>query len=65
MFVINTYAIKKFLNLITLIFGDLFILIILVETLVDLPPINHLQSVRIKLQTIGEIHEDPKTAVHH
>ena len=30
----------------------------------DLPPINHLQSVRIKLLTIGEIHEDPKTAVH-
>jgi hypothetical protein len=63
MFVINTYAIKKFLNLITLIFGDLFILIILVETLVDLPPINHSQSVRIKLLTIGETHEDPKTAV--
>jgi hypothetical protein len=36
MFVINTYAIEKFLNLITLIFGDLFILIILVETLVRL-----------------------------
>ena len=63
MFVINTYAIEKFLNLITLIFGDLFILIILVETLVDLPPINHPQSVRIKLLTIGETHEDPKTAV--
>ena len=30
---------------------------------IDLPPINHLQSVRIKLLTIGEIHEDPKTAV--
>ena len=30
----------------------------------DLPPINHLQSVRITLLTIGEIHEDPKTAVH-
>jgi hypothetical protein len=30
----------------------------------DLPPINHLQSVRIKLLTIGEINEDPKTAVH-
>jgi enoyl-[acyl-carrier protein] reductase I len=30
----------------------------------DLPPINHLQSVRIKLLTIGAIHEDPKTAVH-
>ena len=44
--------------------GDRRGLCVIGRQMIDLPPINHLQSVRIKLLTIGEINEDPKTAVH-
>ena len=54
-------SVKKFLSELKKFFIDSFLDPVYQD---DLPPINHLQSVRIKLLTIGEIHEGPKTAVH-
>jgi hypothetical protein len=55
---IGVFSMKALFKLRVIVAG------VVASAMADLPPINHLQSVRIKLLTIGEIHEDPKTAVH-